>query len=81
MLIVTDGGLIPVGVVSNIWDLENLKGRFGIDYKCVSSKEVFDEMDKIVQSESEQERAQEITDRLTKNARSIGISILSKREV
>ncbi len=68
ILIVSDGGMLPVGVVSSVWNMEDVKSRFGIDYKCVPSNEVFEEMDKVLQSKSEQKKAEEITDRLVKKA-------------
>ena len=68
ILIVSDGGMLPVGVVSSVWNMEDVKSRFGIDYKCVSSNEVFEEMDRVLNSESEQKRAEEITERLIKKA-------------
>ena len=68
ILIVSDGGMLPVGVVSSVWNMEDVKSRFGIDYKCVPSNEVFEEMDRVLNSESEQKRAEEITERLIKKA-------------
>ena len=68
ILIVSDGGMLPVGVVSSVWNMEDVKSRFGIDYKCVPSNEVFEEMDKVLQSKSEQKKAEEITDGLVKKA-------------
>lgn len=68
ILIVSDGGMLPVGVVSSVWNMEDVKSRFGIDYKCVPSNEVFEEMNKVLQSKSEQKKAEEITDRLIKKA-------------
>jgi len=60
--------MLPVGVVSSVWNMEDVKSRFGIDYKCVPSNEVFEEMNKVLQSKSEQKKAEEITDRLIKKA-------------
>ncbi len=68
ILIVSDGNMLPVGVVSSVWNMEDVKSRFGIDYKFISSNEVFEEMDKVLQSESEQRKAEEITDRLIDKA-------------
>jgi len=67
-LIVSAGNIIPVGTVSSIWNLEDLKARFGIDYKCIPWQELFSEMDRIVQSSSGQKLAENITDKLIKNA-------------
>lgn len=71
MLVVTDGGLITVGVVSNLWNLEDLKARFGVDYRCIPSQEIFDQMDYVI--EDEQEKAEEITEGLIKNAKKVHI--------
>jgi len=71
ILIVSDGSILPVGVVSSVWNMEDVKSRFGIDYKCIPSNEVFEEMDKVLESESEQKKAEEITDRLIKKANRI----------
>jgi len=68
ILIVPDGSMLPVGVVSSLWSMEDVKSRFGINYKCVPSNEVFEEMDKVLHSKSEQKKADEITDRLIKEA-------------
>ena len=68
ILVVDAGKLLPVGVVSSIWDLEDVKVRFGIDYKRISASEVFDEMDRVIRDEAEQKRAEEITNRLVRNA-------------
>jgi len=68
ILVVDVGGLLPVGAVSSVWDLEDVKLRLGIDYKCISASEVFNEMDRVIRDEAEQRRAEEITNRLVRNA-------------
>jgi len=68
ILVVDAGMLLPVGVVSSVWDLEDVKRRFGIDYKRIPASEVFNEMDRVVRDEKEQKRAEEITNRLIRNA-------------
>jgi len=67
-LIVSAGNIIPVGTLSSIRDLEDLKARFGIDYKCIPWQELFSEMDRIAKSSSGQRLAENITDKLIKNA-------------
>lgn len=71
ILVVTDGRLMPVGVVSNVWDLENIRRRFGIEFECLCSAEIFTEMDELIQSEAEQEKVKRITERLIKNAQNV----------
>ncbi|RJS85468.1 hypothetical protein CW706_01310 [Candidatus Bathyarchaeota archaeon] len=71
VLVVSEGNMLPVGVVSNVWNLEDVKGRFGIDYKCVSSNEVFEEMDAVLQDESELKKAEELTDKLIEGAEKV----------
>ena len=68
ILVVDAGNLLPVGVVSSVWDLEDIKMRLGIDYKRISASEVFNEMDRVIRDEVEQKRAEEITNRLVRNA-------------
>jgi len=68
ILVVDDGKIPSVGVVSSVWDLEDVKLRFGIDYKRIPANEVFDEMDRVIRDEAEQKKAEEITNRLIRNA-------------
>lgn len=71
MLVATYGNLITVGVVSNLYDLQDLKARFGIDYTCIPPEQVFNEMDNIIKSEAEQKKAEEQTERLIENAQKV----------
>jgi len=71
ILVVTDGNPIPVGVVSSVMNLEDVKARFGVDYRCIPSGDVFKEMDRISQDEAERAKAEEITDRLIENAQAV----------
>jgi len=66
ILIVCDGEIITWGVVSNIWNLEDLKCRYGIGSKCVSFKTFYDEMDKVDKKEAEN-----ISSQLIKGAENI----------
>jgi len=67
ILIVSDEELIPVGTVSSIWNLEDLKNRFGVDYKRISFKKFFDAMDIALQSK----KIKEIADKLIENAQKV----------
>jgi len=66
ILAVTGGELITSGVVSSIWNLEDLKVKFGIDCQRISIKRFFDEMDKVDQKE-----AAELSEELMKSAQKL----------
>lgn len=69
MLIVSGGELIPWGVFSSVWNLEDLKVRFGIDYQRISFETFFGEMDKV-----EEKKGTELTDKLINEAQKVNIS-------
>jgi len=58
-------------VNGNFLDLEKLKMKFGIDYKDISISELVKEIDKVVQSKTEQRKVEEITDKLIKGAQKV----------
>lgn len=60
----------PYGVYSAC-KLDDMKNNLGIDYKVVSYKEFFSEMERIGKSKAEQEKIEEITDNLIKNAQKV----------
>jgi len=60
-LIIADEEILPVGVVSSIWDLEALRRRFGILSKRLSFSTFWAEMSK---AEEETELIDEVTERL-----------------
>ena len=68
ILIATYGGALPVGVVSSIWDLEGVRAKFGLDYRCISPEEIFEEMDRVLRNESYRIKVEERTDELISNA-------------
>lgn len=72
MLIVSEG-LLPRDVSDNIWDLEGIRTRFGADYQSISLVEFFNEMDRVIQDTDEQKRAEDIADKLIKNAQKVHI--------
>ncbi len=74
ILIVTAGSLLPVGVVSSIWDLEAIKRRYGIDYKCITADEVFEEMDRVMKDDQRGREAEKIADDLIKKAEKVHMS-------
>lgn len=47
---------------------DDMEQKFGVDYQFASYKEFFNEMDRISQDRTEQEKAEEIVNRLLKNA-------------
>ena len=73
ILIVTEGGLVPLGVVSSVWDPEIARRRLGVDYRCVPFEEVLREMDRLARSEEGRRDADRIVDRLVKNAKEVSM--------
>ena len=57
ILVVLEGDLIPVGVASTIWDLEDLERRFGVGHVTVPSSLLFEAMDSLSEEESRQGEA------------------------
>jgi len=54
--------------------LEDVRAKLGIDHELVPWDEVFAQMDKVTESRSQRQRAEEITDRLMKNAQAVHMS-------
>jgi len=73
ILIIADEELITLGVVSSVWDLEDLKARLGIDSKRVPFSTLSAEIDRVSQSETDQQAAQQLVDRLLENAQAVRI--------
>ena len=71
LLIVNEGDVIPRGVLSSVKSLEDIKTRFGIDYRMISSLEVFQELDNVEKNEDYLKRAEEITDDLIRNSKKV----------
>ncbi len=71
ILRISEGELIPWGVVSSIYDFENLKNKFGIECKTVLFEEFFEKMEKLVENKEERKIAEDIADRLIKNANKV----------
>ncbi len=68
VLVVTERNACRPHGVYSICDLDELKERYGIGHKYVSYKEFFGEMEKIAESSSGQQLAEEVTDKLIGNA-------------
>jgi len=66
VLFATEGDVVPVGVVSTIWDFEDLRVRFGVEHISVPVRTLLGRMDRL--SQDEEREAQELTDELIKNA-------------
>lgn len=67
ILIAVEGNnLVPSGVVSSIWDLEALKGRYGVDYRMVPARDIVQAMQSPNQEAST--CVESMTDKLIKNA-------------
>ena len=72
MLVAMEGDIIPVGVVSTIWNLDDLRNRFGVDRVCLPAREIIDLMNEM--SEQDSKGAEELTDELMENADKVHIS-------
>jgi len=73
ILFSTDRGRRLKRNVSCISDFEDLKKRFGINTKIITYKELSDEMDRVKQSRDTVEKAENIANKLIKNARKCNI--------
>ena len=69
ILVVTEGDIIPLGVVSTIWNLDDLNQRLGVDHISVPSCTLFERMEK--HSEEERKEAENLTDELIRNAEKV----------
>ena len=69
ILVALEGNVITSGVVSNIWDLEDLKNRFGVDYTSVSATDLVDQMDAL--SSDSVYQAERLTEKLMGNANAV----------
>jgi len=69
ILVVLEGDIIPVGVVSTIWDLEDLEDRFGVSHVTIPSKTLFEDMEAL--SEQDSMRAEALADGLIEGASAI----------
>lgn len=72
LLVALQGNIIPMGVVSGIYDLQELKRRYGVDYTCVSAGDIIDEMDCL--SGNSLKESEELTDRLIEDAEKVHMS-------
>jgi L-fucose isomerase-like protein len=72
LLVALEGNIITTGVVSNIYDLEGLKSRYGADYTCVTADELISQMDNLPDNGLDQ--AEELTNRLVENAQNVHMS-------
>ena len=73
MLVVADEEIITIGVVSSVWNLEDLKARLGIDSKRISFRGLSDEVDRVIESKTEQRKAVQLVDKLVSNAQELRI--------
>ncbi len=73
MLLIADEELIPQGVVSSIWNLEDLKTRFSIGSKRISFTRLSEQFERVTESETERQKAQQIVDKLVSNAQELRI--------
>ncbi len=71
LLLVTDRKGSPPVCVLSCPGADELKQKLGIDYQHVPYKEFFAEMDRLAQSDSEQEKANEVSARVIGNATNV----------
>lgn len=72
ILIVSDEELLTFGVVSSIWNLEDLKKRFGVESKRISFKKFYDKMDEVEREETD--GIKKITKELVEGAEDVHMS-------
>lgn len=74
ILNITDrGGKIGRPVMSNVFDLKDLKNRLGIDTVIVTYKKLLDEMNKIKQSADAMKKVENSSDKLIRGAQKVHI--------
>ncbi len=66
LLIALQGDLLPMGVVSSIYDLEGLRERYGIEHKLITATELLQAMRDL--SPEQQESAEQMTQQLITQA-------------
>jgi L-fucose isomerase-like protein len=74
MLLITDlGGALkgPGYMRGSVRDFDDLKSRFGIGTTIIRFKELSDERDKILKSETSMKEVEDLTDNLIRNARAV----------
>jgi len=73
ILVAAEGNAtVPTGVVSSIWDLEELKSRYGVDHYFVPAMDLVHRMDAL--DKGERQQAEERTDKLIENAEDVHMS-------
>ena len=72
VLLALEGDLIPVGVVSTIWDLDDLRDRLGVDHVSIPAREIFRRMETM--PEEDLKKAEELTDGLIERAEKVHMS-------
>ncbi len=69
ILLAREGDTIPLGVVSTLWNLDDLMQRFGIQHCSIASDSIFERMEN--PSTEESKLAEETTDRLVEGAQAV----------
>jgi L-fucose isomerase-like protein len=72
MLVALEGDIIPLGVVSSIWNLEDLRERFGVEHISLPAETLFEEMEKLPQEDAR--KVEQLTDKLIQNADKVHMS-------
>jgi len=72
LLIALKGNLMSMGVVSSIYDLEQLKQRYGVEHSLITWEELLNTMGNLSPEQSQE--AEQITDRLIAGAEQVHMS-------
>ncbi len=70
MLLVSEA-VLPKDVSDNVWDLEDVKARFGTEFHSISLTEFYNEMDRVLEAEDERKATEEISKRLMQQAQKV----------
>jgi len=66
ILVALEREIESVGVASNIYDLDGVRQRYGVDYTCIPAGKIIAEMDRL--SGESLDEAEQLTDTLIRNA-------------
>jgi hypothetical protein len=73
VLVAAEGNnLVPTGVVSSIWNMEDLKARYGVNHVSISAQDIIHEMAHLDQAELDE--ANQVALRLAANAQAVHVS-------
>jgi L-fucose isomerase-like protein len=71
ILLVTNMPMPAYSELSSVWDFDDLANRFGIGTKIINYGILIEEMERVINSKDEEKRAQELADKVIKNAQGV----------